>query len=1432
MSIMSTGINMAARRETNVVIGFIGDTSNLAASIGRAETLLGSFASRVGAIGATLSSIGMKMTLFTTLPIVGIGAASVKAASDFDKSMRYVNTITKLGTAEYKKMSDAVLNMSKVIPQSATAISDALYYIVSAGFSAADAMVILEASGKAATAGMTDVTTAATVATAVLNSYKLPVSQLNSVFDVLFKGVEQGVFTFADLAGSMGNFLTTAALAGVPIQMAMAVLGTATQAGMNISMATVGLNQIITSIIKPTDDAKAAIRQMGIAAGLTGNDLDAFVASFSASGLQAKGLDGILGNLQKAFKASGMAAVDFSKISDEDYDAMVAAGKGTNTFMDSIVRLFPNVRAMRTVAALLGGDMQTFNKNIGLTAGAAGTTAGALNEALKSTSNQWELMKNKVSAAAITLGTALLPTLLKVMTAVGNFADKLAALPQSTIELILKIGMTVAAMGPLVLITGKLVSGFGVFLAIMDSVAGTLTPVIASLKTLGGVMTKIPVMNIGKIFGGGKVLTSDLTKGLDVFPSLVPPNLKMGGGLGAKMSNSIANMFAAITSGGSLDKLKGLDLGPLQAKLLQPFTSPAYNGIIYRISEAKDKLVSEIGRIYKAPFSLSGIIDSLKKFGANIADPIRRGFATLNQMFTAPMYGDLIYKLGEAKDRIVSTISRVFRSPLNLSGIITGLRGFATNVANAITSGLGTAFNALRNINLGSIPSSVRQLGSRIASTIGSGLSSGFTVISGLATGLYARVKQMVGTLVGGIGSRLASMQAGGIAGLVGGAKVLGAKIASAVTGGISGAMTAAKGANIGSLVSGLVGGIGSLGGAIAKFGAIGMGILGPIGLLVGLIANASAISGPAADVAKKTADAAAATAEGLQAQADAATQAATDAAAASAAAPENAALASDATTKAAAADAATKAAAAASVASDEAAKAASAAGGLSGIFSQIMKDLKPLIDGVKLLLPIFMDTLRPILATMGAFANTMMPLILDGVKGLLGFVGQLFTAVGPLITTLMNFMTTVLPAVMPLFEKIGSILITIVNLVVPLITSIMEPLEKLMLALADAIGKILDAILPIIEAVLPPLLDFIGTLIKAILPVITTLLPMLVPVIEQIADIILNMVNTVLPPIMTFLSAVMPIIVQLAGSLLGGLITMIGSLLTALTPLINQIMGVLGDLLTALLPVISDLIITLLPPIVGLITDLMPLITGLISIALVPLKLIMDILDPILRGFIWIIEQLTKGLSFLIEHIFGPVLDAIGKVASTVGDVLGKIASWLPFSPAEQGPMSKPVGWNEYLTAGIGDAVGGAEKELSALDLSTLADKILSLKDLKIDWEQIFSGLGDVLTRLQAEIQKFADNIKSAVSDALDVVPSLTNMAQTLASTEWAISQVPSEGVGSVARAGASAQGGGALSTSPLGRVAVIAMDEQAYSWLEGKLRTQRDQEDKRRGN
>ena len=89
-----------------------------------------------------------------------------------------------------------------------------------------------------------------------------------------------------------------------------------------------------------------------------------------------------------------------------------------------------------------------------------------------------------------------------------------------------------------------------------------------------------------------------------------------------------------------------------------------------------------------------------------------------------------------------------------------------------------------------------------------------------------------------------------------------------------------------------------------------------------------------------------------------------------------------------------------------------------------------------------------------------------------------------------------------------------------------------------------------------------------------------------------------------------------------------------------------------------------------------------------------------------------------------------------------------------------------------------------------------------------------------------------SCTGMSTDVVPSLTNMAQTLASTEWAISQVPSEGVGSVARAGASAQGGGALSTSPLGRVAVIAMDEQAYSWLEGKLRTQRDQEDKRRGN
>jgi TP901 family phage tail tape measure protein len=108
---------------------------------------------------------------------VGLGV-SVKMATDFEASMRNVNSIAKLSEGQFKALGDDVLALAGPTAQAPKTLADGLYELVSSGFSAKQSMKILESSAVAATAGLTDTGTATEAVAAILNAYSLPASKV------------------------------------------------------------------------------------------------------------------------------------------------------------------------------------------------------------------------------------------------------------------------------------------------------------------------------------------------------------------------------------------------------------------------------------------------------------------------------------------------------------------------------------------------------------------------------------------------------------------------------------------------------------------------------------------------------------------------------------------------------------------------------------------------------------------------------------------------------------------------------------------------------------------------------------------------------------------------------------------------------------------------------------------------------------------------------------------------------------------------------------------------------------------------------------------------------------------------------------------------------------------------------------------------------
>ena len=88
--------------------------------------------------GKTISRTGTKLTKSVTTPLVGIAAASVKTAAEFESGMSKVQSISGASTSELEKLRQKAQEMGAKTKFSATESADAFSYMAMAGWKASD----------------------------------------------------------------------------------------------------------------------------------------------------------------------------------------------------------------------------------------------------------------------------------------------------------------------------------------------------------------------------------------------------------------------------------------------------------------------------------------------------------------------------------------------------------------------------------------------------------------------------------------------------------------------------------------------------------------------------------------------------------------------------------------------------------------------------------------------------------------------------------------------------------------------------------------------------------------------------------------------------------------------------------------------------------------------------------------------------------------------------------------------------------------------------------------------------------------------------------------------------------------------------------------------------------------------------------------------
>jgi TP901 family phage tail tape measure protein len=403
--------------------------------------------------GAAATATGKKLTRGLTLPILGIGAVTGKLAVDFEKAMRNVNSIAQLPEPAFQRLNKQVLAMAGPTAQAPKTLAEGLYDLVSSGFDAKESITILNASARAATAGLTTTEVSTKAVAAALNAYHRPASDAKAISDDLFQTVNLGVITFDELASTIGYVLPAANTMGVDLKQVGAAISTLTKQGQSGSNAVTNINAALTAFIKPSKGMAAALKALGV--------------ETSEQLIHQRGFEGAL-------------------------RAVIGTTDGTK---EAIGALFPNVRAMRAVFGLTGSATKSAAADLRGFQHDTGATSKVLSQQSKSIAFQWNKLKAEGAKVGIELGQKLVPVMGDLAHEVAGLLHGFSSLPDGVQTTTIKLLAFGAVMGPVLRVGGLLIKTIGgiasavKWLAATDLAAGIAQAVrgdTAILQVLGG----------------------------------------------------------------------------------------------------------------------------------------------------------------------------------------------------------------------------------------------------------------------------------------------------------------------------------------------------------------------------------------------------------------------------------------------------------------------------------------------------------------------------------------------------------------------------------------------------------------------------------------------------------------------------------------------------------------------------------------------------------------------------------------------------------------------------------------------------------------------------------------------------------------------------------------------------------------------------------
>ena len=421
----------------NLVVKIAADISSLSKGLQSAQK-------QIQKVASSFTKAGTKLTASITAPLMALGGTAVKISADFQQSMANAASVAGATGEELQEMTDLAREMGAKTVFSASDAADALYYMASAGYKVDQMASSIEATLNLASATQSDLAFTTDTVIAALNQFGLEASEAERVTNVYAAAIGASMANMDKLSTSMGYVGPVANSLGWEIEEVTGALSVLYNAGYDGSTAGTSLRQALVSLMNPTSSAVAVFEELGV-------------------------------NLEDLDPVSN----DLASILDTLSDAGMTTAQAMEVFG---ARAGPGMLALMSA----GGDAVR-----DMTAAVTGTNKATemAETQLDTLSGQLKIMKSMLEEVALQFGDILIPIIRELLQKyITPLINKFMGLSSSTTKNIVVVALLAAALGPLLIVLGKVISSVGSIAKVASLLFSKVGLIIAIVAAVVGVL--------------------------------------------------------------------------------------------------------------------------------------------------------------------------------------------------------------------------------------------------------------------------------------------------------------------------------------------------------------------------------------------------------------------------------------------------------------------------------------------------------------------------------------------------------------------------------------------------------------------------------------------------------------------------------------------------------------------------------------------------------------------------------------------------------------------------------------------------------------------------------------------------------------------------------------------------------------------------------